>query len=119
MSVIGGLWKPLILFHLMSGKLRFMELTRRIPNATQRMLTLQLRELEADGVVDRHVHPQVPPKVEYELTSFGRTLTPVLLTLRDWGDAYRKEKGIAPTPQSCLSPARAQHAVRSLESERR
>ncbi|MFG1228658.1 winged helix-turn-helix transcriptional regulator [Xanthobacter wiegelii] len=119
LSVIGGLWKPLILFHLMPGKLRFMELTRRIPNATQRMLTLQLRELEADGVVDRRVYPQVPPKVEYELTSFGRTLTPVLLTLRDSGDAYRREKGIEPTPQSCLSPPRTPYAACSVESERR
>ncbi|WP_451966978.1 winged helix-turn-helix transcriptional regulator [Archangium violaceum] len=69
--MIGGLWKPLILFHLLGGKLRFMELTQRIPSATQRMLTLQLRELEEDGVLVRHVYLQVPPKVEYELTEFA------------------------------------------------
>lgn len=98
LSVIGGLWKPLILLHLMSGTLRFMELTRRIPNATQRMLTLQLRELEDDGVLLRHVHPQVPPKVEYELTAFGRSLAPVLLTLREWGVTYLRSRGIEPNP---------------------
>ncbi len=69
LSVMGGVWKPIILFHLMTGKRRFMELTRRVPNATQSMLTSQLRELEADGVVIRHVYPEVPPKVEYELSN--------------------------------------------------
>ena len=67
LSVIGGMWKPLILFHLFAGKKRFMELSRAIPNATQRILTLQLRELEADGVIVRHAYPQIPPKVEYEI----------------------------------------------------
>ncbi len=89
LSVIGGLWKPVILFHLLEEKKRFMELTRLLPNTTQRMLTLQLRELEADGIVARHVYPQVPPKVEYELTAFGRTLAPVLISLREWGESYR------------------------------
>lgn len=105
LSVIGGLWKPLILFHLMGGKLRFMQLTRRIPNATQRMLTLQLRELEQDGVLVRHVYPQVPPKVEYELTAFGRSLAPVLLTLREWGEAYQRSRGIEPDPLPPCTPA--------------
>src|SRR6267378_8450566 len=85
LSVIGGLWKPLILFHLFSGKKRFMEVTRAIPNATQRMLTLQLRELEADGVIVRHVHAQIPPKVEYEISPSGQSLGPLLLSLRAWG----------------------------------
>lgn len=89
LSVIGGLWKPLILFHLLHGKKRFMELTRLMPNTTQRMLTLQLRELEADGIVARVVFPQVPPKVEYGLTPFGTTLAPVLLSLREWGESYQ------------------------------
>jgi DNA-binding HxlR family transcriptional regulator len=88
LSVIGGLWKPLILFHLFSGKKRFMEVTRAIPNATQRMLTLQLRELEADGVILRHVHAQIPPKVEYEISPFGRSLGPILLALRTWGEQF-------------------------------
>ncbi|WP_284421718.1 MULTISPECIES: helix-turn-helix domain-containing protein [unclassified Bradyrhizobium] len=88
LSVIGGMWKPLILFHLFAGKKRFMELSRAIPNATQRMLTLQLRELEADGVIVRHVYPQSPPKVEYEISAFGQSLGPVLLSLRTWGKRY-------------------------------
>src|SRR5438552_99304 len=76
LSVIGGMWKPLILFHLFAGKKRFMELSRAIPNATQRILTLQLRELEADGVIVRHAYPQIPPKVEYEISAFGQSLGP-------------------------------------------
>ncbi len=98
LSVIGGLWKPVILFHLMHEKKRFMELTRLLPNTTQRMLTLQLRELEADGIVARHVYPQVPPKVEYELTPFGKTLAPVLISLRQWGESYQAQRAsdIAP-----------------------
>ncbi len=92
LSVIGGVWKPVILFHLLSGKKRFMELTRLVPNATQRMLTLQLRELEEDGVIVRHVYPQVPPKVEYALTPLGHSLAPVLISLREWGEAYRSSE---------------------------
>lgn len=90
LSVIGGLWKPVILFHLLDGKKRFMELTRLVPNATQRMLTRQLRELESDGVVARTVFPQVPPRVEYELTAFGESLAPILVSLRDWGQRYQR-----------------------------
>jgi len=88
---MGGTWKPVILFYLVSGTKRFMELTRLIPNATQSMLTSQLRELEADGVVVRHVYPEVPPKVEYRLSELGQTLVPVLLAMRDWGTAYKKK----------------------------
>lgn len=95
LSVIGGLWKPLILFHLLDGKKRFMELTRLIPNATQRMLTRQLRELEGDGVVARRVFPQVPPRVEYELTSFGESLAPILVSLRDWGQRFQDGRQVA------------------------
>lgn len=93
MSVIGGVWKPLILFHLLQGKKRFMELSRLIPNATQRMLTLQLRELEADGIIIRTVYPQVPPKVEYEISPFGQSLEPILISLKDWGEQYRQLHG--------------------------
>lgn len=91
LSVMGGTWKPVILFYLVSDTKRFMELTRLIPNATQSMLTSQLRELEADGVVVRHVYPEVPPKVEYRLSELGQTLVPVLLAMRDWGTAYKKK----------------------------
>lgn len=85
-SVIGGVWKPVVLFHLLEGKLRFNALCRLLTSATPRMITLQLRELEADGVVKRTVYPEVPPKVEYELTELGMSLAPVLLTMRDWGE---------------------------------
>lgn len=91
LSVVGGVWKPLILFHLLGGKRRFMELTRLIPDATQRMLTLQLRELEADGLVVRRVFAEVPPRVEYDVTNLGRTLRPIMLSLREWGQRYRVE----------------------------
>lgn len=93
MSVIGGVWKPLILFHLLQGTKRFMELTRLIPKATQRMLTLQLRELEADGIIIRTVFPQVPPKVEYKISPFGRSLEPILISLKEWGEQYRQFHG--------------------------
>ncbi len=86
LSVIGGVWKPVIVFHLLSGKLRFNALCRVVPSATPRMITLQLRELEADGIVRRTVFPEVPPKVEYDLTDLGQSLAPVLLSMRDWGE---------------------------------
>jgi DNA-binding HxlR family transcriptional regulator len=92
LSVIGGIWKPVILFHLLERKMRFGELSRLVPNATQRMLTLQLRELEADRVITRTVYAEVPPRVEYSLTELGKTLEPVLLNLRDWGEKYQFRK---------------------------
>lgn len=90
LSVIGGLWKPVLVFHLLNGKLRFNALCRAIPSATARMITLQLRELEADEIVKRSVFPVVPPKVEYELTELGRSLEPVLLNMRDWGSRLQE-----------------------------
>lgn len=89
LSVIGGVWKPVLLFHLLGGKLRFNAICRLTPNATQRMITLQLRELEADGIVERTVYPEVPPRVEYALTPLGRTLKPVLLSMRSWGADFQ------------------------------
>ena len=88
LDVIGGRWKGVILFHLMQGTKRFNELHRLIQGCTQRMLTLQLRELEQAGVVHRNVYAEVPPKVEYSLTEFGRSLEPILLLMRDWGNQY-------------------------------
>jgi DNA-binding HxlR family transcriptional regulator len=85
-SLIDGKWKCVILFHLLGGTLRFNELRRLVPEVTQRMLTNQLRELEADGLIVRKVYPQVPPKVEYSISPLGRSLEPVLLGLKDWGD---------------------------------
>lgn len=91
-SVIGGIWKPTILVNLLMGRKRFMELNRLMPDATHRVLTLQLRELEADGLITRHVFPEVPPRVEYEATPLARSLAPILGSLRDWGDRYREEQ---------------------------
>lgn len=90
-EVIGGKWKGVILFHLLGGTKRFNELLRLIPGVTQRMLTRQLRELEDDRVVVRKIYPEVPPRVEYTLTEFGRTLDPVLRTLQGWGSQYLGE----------------------------
>jgi DNA-binding HxlR family transcriptional regulator len=92
LSVIGGVWKPVLVFHLLHGKLRFNALCRITPSATPRMITLQLRELEADGIVKRTVFPQVPPKVEYELTELGHSLAPVLLSMRDWGERLKESE---------------------------
>ena len=89
LAVIGGRWKPVLLFHLLDGPKRFGELRRMTPNATERMITLQLRELEADGVISRHVYPEVPPRVEYRLTEFGHSLKSLLIQMRDWGDAFK------------------------------
>lgn len=90
-EVIGGKWKGVILFHLLGGTKRFNELMRLMPAVTQRMLTRQLRELEADRVVARTIYPEVPPRVEYSLTEFGRTLEPVLKTLQGWGMEYLEQ----------------------------
>ncbi len=88
LDVIGGKWKGVILFDLLEEPKRFGELRRRLPSITQRMLTHQLRELESDGLVHREVFREVPPRVEYSLTEFGRSLESILLLMRDWGDKY-------------------------------
>ncbi|MBA2247452.1 MAG: helix-turn-helix transcriptional regulator [Chloroflexia bacterium] len=87
-DVIGGRWKGVLLYHLLDGPKRNSELRRRVPGVTPRVLALQLRELEAAGVLSRTVYPEVPPKVEYQLTTFGRDLEPILLQVRDWGETY-------------------------------
>lgn len=89
LDVIGGKWKGVILFHLIDGEIRFNQFLRLMPGITQRMLTRQLRELEADGVIHREVYKEVPPKVEYSLTEFGKSLTPIIIMMRDWGNQYR------------------------------
>jgi DNA-binding HxlR family transcriptional regulator len=88
LDVIGGKWKGVILFHLLDGVKRFGELRRLLPEVTQRMLTLQLRELEEAGILHREIYREVPPRVEYSLTAFGASLEPILLLMRDWGDDY-------------------------------
>ncbi|MDF3128514.1 helix-turn-helix domain-containing protein [Kiritimatiellaeota bacterium B1221] len=92
LSVIGGRWKPVLLCHLLGGQKRFGELRRLTPHATERMITLQLRELEADGVIHRHVFAEVPPRVEYEITEFGRTLAPILEQMQKWGNGFKIRK---------------------------
>ena len=84
-DVIGGKWKGVILFHLLTKTIRFGEFRRLLPGVTQRMLTLQLRELERDGVVHREVYREVPPRVEYSLTELGKSLRPVITAMRAWG----------------------------------
>ena len=91
LDIIGGKWKVLILYYLNGESRRFNELQRLLASSTQRMLTLQLRELENDGIVHREVYPQVPPKVEYSLTEFGRTLMPVIEAMHRWGEQYAAE----------------------------
>jgi DNA-binding HxlR family transcriptional regulator len=91
-NTIGGKWKLSILYQLFKGTKRYGELKRLIPKATERMLTLQLRELEAAGIVTRTVYPEVPPKVEYSLTELGWSLEPVLQTMLDWSEKYSKQR---------------------------
>jgi len=89
LEVIGGKWKGVILYHLMSsGILRFSEIQRLKPELSSRILTTQLRELEADGVIARKVYPVVPPKVEYSLTKAGESLRPLIFAMQQWGDQY-------------------------------
>lgn len=89
---IAGKWKGLIIYHLMDGTLRFNELARRVGGVTQRSLTKQLRELEADGIIHRKVYAVVPPKVEYSLTGKGRQLQDVITALQIWGGQHPKSE---------------------------
>ena len=86
LEVIGGKWKPAILWELRQHRVqRFGALKRALPNITQKMLTQQLRELEADGIIHRKVYAEVPPRVEYTLTAYGNSLTPILNEMAHWG----------------------------------
>ena len=89
LSVVGGKWKPLILYQLKNGPQRFGDLRRAIPEVTQKMLTDRLKELEGDGIVHREVYPIIPPKVEYSLTPYGEGLKPVLAAMAEWGMRHR------------------------------
>ena len=88
LGVIGGKWKCIILCHLETGKKRTSELKRLMPNITQKMLTQQLRELESDEVICRIVYKEVPPKVEYELSHYGRSLKPIIDSMCAWGQKH-------------------------------
>ena len=93
LDVIGGKWKPLVLYELNDETLRFSQLLNKVqPRITQRMLTKQLRELEEDGLITRKVYAQVPPKVEYTLTKTGKSLIPILDQLCKWGYAHMGDR---------------------------
>ncbi|BBM84940.1 winged helix-turn-helix transcriptional regulator [Candidatus Uabimicrobium amorphum] len=85
LELIGGKWKGVILYHLLERTYRFGELKRVMPGVTQRMLTKQLRELESDGIINRKVYAQVPPKVEYSVTEVGESLRDIIMTMCKWG----------------------------------
>ena len=97
MDVVGGKYKALILYELMSGTKRYSELQRALPQATPRMLSKQLKELEEDGVISRTLYPVVPPKTEYSLTELGHTLAPIVDALCKWGERYFELAGV-PVP---------------------
>lgn len=106
LELIGGKWKALLLWHLaQAGVMRFGGLARIHPRLTQKMLTQQLRELEADGLVRRTVYAQVPPKVEYSLSARGEGLRPVLETLVRWGYAYVRDAEAASAAKPCADGA--------------
>lgn len=96
LHLIGGKYKALLLWHLSGRVLRFNELRKMVPEATAKMLTQQLRELERDGLISRTVYPVVPPKVEYALSERGESLLPILQAMYDWGSALLQEDGITP-----------------------
>ncbi|MEO1551257.1 MAG: helix-turn-helix domain-containing protein [Pseudomonadota bacterium] len=93
--VFGGKWKPGILFRLAERTYRFGELKRDMPWISERVLIRQLKELVADGVIDRRDHKEVPPRVEYAMTEHGKTLAPLLKLMAEWGDLHftRHEQG--------------------------
>lgn len=107
LKLIGGKYKALILWHLVEGRLRFGELRRRIPQATAKMLTQQLRELERDGLLLRTVYPVVPPHVEYELSALGGSIRPILHSIYNWGAGYLAGRGLA---ASCSMRAPGENA---------
>ncbi len=90
-DLIGGKYKAIILWHLVKGTHRFNEISKVIPQATPKMLTQQLREMEDDNLIIRKVYPVVPPKVEYSLTNFGESIIPILDAMCKWGDDYLKD----------------------------
>lgn len=103
LDLIGGKWKSLILWHLFHKTLRFNELRKLVPNATQKMLTQQLRDLEESGLLIRKVYAEVPPKVEYSLTEFGKSLWPILDAMCTWGREYMSSRNHAMNIQTKIA----------------
>jgi DNA-binding HxlR family transcriptional regulator len=95
LQVIGGKWKILILWHVNEGAKRYNELRRLLPGISQKMLTQHLRELEQDGLVRRTVYPETPPRVEYGISEYGRSLEPIFDVLYDWGFAHKQRQTTA------------------------
>ena len=111
-SIIGGKWKPSLLFHLEGRTRRFCELQRLIPGLTKKMLTQHLRELERDGIVHRKVYAEVPPRVEYSLTRHGESLKPILKLMSAWGTRHRARYGVTTArPQKPETPS---HPVETI-----
>jgi DNA-binding HxlR family transcriptional regulator len=98
-DVVGGKWKPLILFALKDGVLRFEELKRRVPGSSQKVLTEQLRQLEANAIVQRSILPGAQPHTEYRLSPYGETLRPALLALAEWGANHRLRNAAQKAPR--------------------
>jgi DNA-binding HxlR family transcriptional regulator len=111
-DVFGGKWKALILWWLQERTWRFAELRRQIPGITEKMLTQQLRELEADGIVDRRVYPTVPPKVEYSLTEYGLSLKRALRELCEWGRKHMERIGAVELKPASATRANAERTKR-------
>lgn len=103
MGVLGGKYKAIIAYELIGRTLRYSEIARLVPAATPRMLSRQLKELEADGIVHREMYPVVPPKTEYSLTELGQTLVPLIKGMCDWGYAYFDLAGV-PSPCEGVNP---------------
>lgn len=92
LRIMSGKWKGIILYRLVSGKKRFSELKRMMPAISYRSLTLQLRQLEEDGIIERLVFPEVPPRVEYSLSPLGLSMIPIIESMYDWGMAYHNNE---------------------------
>ncbi|QCI67902.1 winged helix-turn-helix transcriptional regulator [Phreatobacter stygius] len=119
LDLIDGKWKGVILYHLLNGTLRFNEIRKKLPTVTQRMLTNQLRELEADGFVVRTVFAQVPPRVDYSLSELGRSLDPVIGALKAWGDAHLDKMGYCAPVAAAKAPAAKAPAAKPATAKSR
>ena len=105
LSLIGGKYKPLILWHLIDHPLHYMELQRLIPKATPKMLSQQLRSLESCGLLQREVVPEKPPKTRYSLTALGQSIIPVLNAMCEWGSDYLNDLDVHPACPSTKNQA--------------
>ena len=112
MDVIGGKYKALIVYELINGTRRYNEIQKAVPQATPRMLSKQLKELEEDGVIHRTLYPVVPPKTEYSLTELGDTLVPIVESLCKWGEYYFDQAGV-PVPCDVSSVSNKQSPLQA------